>query len=240
MKKPSATVRPFRHYRGVLTPAGRGLVIRGKPSGPDLEALMREGAVDVTDLADKLPIALSSEELKNLHFAVNLMRVTTNPEDALSFQFDALQGVSQRVEKSLEVLQAGFAEADRASPRVRRREGHRVGPALGEILSAANEYLAEKMGRLGGRTPLRRHEWWHDDAIYLHCVLDTAARRQGKPLAFSYADAPAVAFIDEALSLAKVEHGSREAIARRLARYEADTEQQLKNHAAKRSAISAT
>jgi hypothetical protein len=240
VNKPSATVRPFRFYRGFLTPEGRGLVIRGNPSGPDLEALMREGAVDVTDLADKLPIALSSEELKDLHFAVNLMRVTTNPEDAPSFQFDALQGVSQRVEKSLDVLRQDLPkliEHHRDFDGARATESAEV---FAKILSAANEYLAERWVAWGGRTPLRRHAWWHDDAIYLHCVLDTAARRQGKPLFFSYPDAPAVAFIDEALSLAKVQHGSREAIARRLARYEADTEQQLKTMRRKRPVISAT
>ena len=62
---------------------------------------MREGAIDVVDLASGLPIPLSADDLEHLHYAINLMRITSPVEVALSFHFDALRGASQRVEKSL-------------------------------------------------------------------------------------------------------------------------------------------
>ncbi len=108
------------------------------------------------------------------------------------------------------------------------------------ILAAADEYFNERWVAWGGKAPSRRHKWWHDDAFYLHWILDSAAVQARSPLSFTHVTAPAVVFIDEALSRAKVEHEGPDAIAQCLARYRAKTERQLKSMLEKRSAISAT
>jgi hypothetical protein len=201
---------------------------------------MREGAIDVVDLASKLPIPLRAGDLEQLHYAINLFRITSPVEDALSFHFDALRGASQRVEKSLGVLKEDLPKLIRHHREFDSERAAETAELLETVISVVEGYCNERWTTWGGKTPSRRHEPWHADAIYLHCLLDGGARQTGEALKFSYATAPAVSFIDEALKRAKVKHGSREAIARFLARYETETERQLKSMLEKRSAISAT
>jgi hypothetical protein len=201
---------------------------------------MREHAIDVVDLAKKLPLMLTERDLSELWFAVNLMRVTVPVEEALSFHFDALRGASKRVEKSLYTLREDLPKLIKHHREFDGERATESAEVFASVLAAAEGYFNERWIAWGGKAPSRRHETWHSDAIYLHCVLDGAAVRVRSPLSFTHAKAPAVVFIDEALSRAKVEHDSPEAIAQCLARYRAKTERQLKSMLEKRSAISAT
>ncbi len=199
---------------------------------------MSQDAVEVVDLASQLPIPLTADDLDELRFAVNLMRVTVPAAHAPSFHFGALQGASQQVEKSLATLRKDLPKLIKHHRDFDSERAAESAEVLAKVLAAADAYFNERWIAWGGRTPSRRHEWWHDDAIYLHFILDNAARQQRRDLSFSYGTAPAVAFIDAALNRAKVQHDTPEAIARMLARYEERMKDKLKTMLKNCSAIS--
>ncbi len=247
MNQPSAnarpTVSPFRYYRGALVPQGYLFTIIGHPSGPELDARMREGAVitadDVAAMNTKLEISLSAEDLEELRHALNLMRVTVYPTKALSFHFDAYQETSQRVEKNIAALIEDLPKLIKLHRDLDDERAAASAGILEKTLSEVSRYFAERWIAWGGRVPSRRHEWWHDDAVYLWTILNGAAAREGKELPITHAGAPAIAFIVDALGRAKVQHGGAEALAQALARFRQRLARDLEAMRT-RSAISAT
>jgi hypothetical protein len=99
--------------------------------------------------------------------------------------------------------------------------------ALDNLLSAAKsaaEGLSVRAANWGRTIGKQRYSApWHDDIVCLACILEEAATKQHKRVSFTKATAPAVAFIDSALTRAGVRHGSPDAIARAMARYKSRT-----------------
>jgi hypothetical protein len=201
---------------------------------------IREDAIDVVDLASKLPISLNAEELHELPYAINLMRVTVDIGQAPSPHFKVFQEVSRRAETNLAALRKDLPKLIRFHREFGSEKAAESVEVLATILSAADEYSNESWNAWGGRTPPRRHKWWHDDVIYLAFVLDRAARRQDAALSFSHPKAEAIVFIDAALTRAKVKHGHPEAIAQALVRYFDRRKKRLEAVMKDRHAIPAT
>lgn len=234
-ERPNA--KPFRHYRGELSiePLGRLIFLNCYPSD-EIGVLMANGVIDVIDLAMNLPVPINDQHLNELRHAVNMMRVTVPIVEAPSFHFNSLRGASQRVEAALATLRADLPKMIDFHREFDGKRATQSAEVFETVLAAAGDYFDQRWMAWGGKTPARRHETWHDDAVYLAFLLRNASRGE---LATSYPTAPAVGFIDEALTRANVKHGDRGAIARHLARYEADTKRRIELTLEKRPTTSA-
>jgi hypothetical protein len=223
------SVKPFRHYQGMLSidPPARLIVLRSNLKKEDPRILMANGAVDVVDLTMKLLPPIGDEHLNELRHAVNMMRVTVPVAEAPSFHFPSLKGASQRVESALATLRKDLPKLIEFHREFDGSRATQSAEIFEAVLSAAGDYFDQRWIAWGGKMPARRHTTWHDDAIYLWFLLERASRGE---LVFSHPLAPAVEFIDEALSRANVRHGDRGAIAQCLARYERNTKSSLKRY----------
>jgi hypothetical protein len=221
----------FRHYSSKMDAVGNvALFVSSNLDEAAIGELIAKGRFidgdEVAKWSKKLPIVLCDDDVRGLVTALNFMLATVHAQHGAVPLFH-LESAHRRAERSI-------AELVKELPRILefgRKHGSAEtlsGVAIFENLLAASEsannYLKASRARFGGEStkPQRRSASWHGDAIYLRWLLEEAGKRAGKSMSFTKPDAPAVEFIDTALTRAQVNHGSPASIAREMARYKAE------------------
>jgi hypothetical protein len=207
-------IRPIRHYRRM----GDGrLMIQGS-AGLDLQITSADVA-EVNDLAAKvrLKVPLDDDVVQALAMALKLFRSTSHA--VLPPELEAHEQALKRVEKNVEELLRDLPRLIEFHLDLRSTRADASTKVFNTLLTAA-EYLKVSQASWGGGPSRRRDAaLWHDDAIHLSFLLGAAAERAKARLSFTKAEASGVRFIDEALTLAGIEHGGPGAIAQAVARY---------------------
>ncbi len=233
-----ASIPHFRAYTsGVATSGDRTFTIRGgaSPDRPPINALMNEGDVIAEDeirvLSARLPFPLNADEVGELAWALNFMRVTMHAKNAVPSHQSAMW---QQITKNIGALLQDLPQVIEDGRKFGSPGAAPALDALENLHSAAkfaDAWLALRAANWDRkREPkAKQHASWHDDAVYLSLILEKAADRSGKAVSFTKPTAPAVIFIDESLKRAHVSHGGPEAIAREMARYKKRTRFQRKN-----------
>jgi hypothetical protein len=222
-------IRPFRAYSTKMVRLPNGgtfpVVDIKVSSAVEIKRLSKQGnVIQEAEIRDwwsrfkKATFQLDDAEVRKLVWILNLMRVTVHAEDAAPLH---LESAARRVETCVSQLSIDLPTLIDAHRRYDGQMAHNSVMVFERLLSAVvltTDYL--KVARGTSRKPQGNSAPWHGDAIFLALIIEQAAERAGKPPpSFTKDTAPAVIFLDEALTRAGVEHGDVAAIAQALNRY---------------------
>jgi hypothetical protein len=163
-------------------------------------------------------LPFTGEDVDIFSFYLNVMRVTCHADEAIPKEhLQIYERVTRALGVLLESLPTLAAHADDAAEHAPlwAKDGHR---SKAEAFRRLHTVAHDAEALLVPAQPGRRHERWHDDAAALQSILRSIATRSGRRLGYTKPTSPAVRFIDAALTLASVKHGSVEAIAKQLER----------------------
>jgi hypothetical protein len=211
-------IRPIRHYRRV----GDALQMQVS-KGLDLQVTSADMS-EVTEMAAKvgLKIPLDKEAVK-LAEVLKLFRATTHA--GFHPELEAHHQALDRVEKNVEELLQDLPRLIEFHDDLRSTRSATSAEMFNTLLAAVEYLRVRRAVWGGGPSPRRNAALWHDDAIYLSFILQTAAVRAQARLSFTKIEAPGVKFIHEALTRAGIKHGGPAAIAQAMVRYNKDRRQ---------------